>query len=178
MALPHWRLSSFYAYCETRWSPSRSSVSAIAAKPINNPFVELIQTNPDRSSKRSGFFMPADVPWTGASGVQRTTTVLWTPRAGNQSPDPTRASPRRVGRDSAGTTDPPLPLRDHSYSGTCPAMPGVRRGRETERRMDAPRPFYFLLGRLPTARIVTALASAPRDTEPQGVRRARERSDG
>ena len=52
----------FYAYCETRWSPSRSSVSAIAAKPINNPFVELIRTNPDRSSKRSGFFMPADVP--------------------------------------------------------------------------------------------------------------------
>ena len=132
-----------HAYCETRWSPSRSSVSAIAAKPTSNPFVELIQTNPDRSSKRSGFFMPADVPRAGASGGQRTTTVLWTPRAGNQFPDPGRLRRAMEATARRRETDPPLSLRDDPDNGTCPAMPmrggaGKRSGAWTRRD-----PFIF-----------------------------------
>ena len=43
-----------------------------------------------------------------------------------------------------------IPTADHAP----PCL--VRRGRETERRTDAPQPFYFLLDRLPAAKIVTA----------------------
>ena len=65
------------------------------------------------------------IPADGASGGQRTASVLWTPRAGNQSPDPIRISPRHGGRGETGETDPPLSLRDRFDSGSCPAMPGA-----------------------------------------------------
>ena len=155
----------------------RSSVSAIAAKPTSNPFAGLIRTNPDRSSKRSGFFMPADVPRAGASGGQRTTTALWAPRAGNQFPDPGRLRRATEATARRRETDPPLSLRDDPDNGTCPAMPSAAGpGNGAAHRCAAPSD--FLLGRLPTARIVTAGTSAPRNVEPQGVRRARGRSGG
>ena len=45
-------------------------------------------------------------------------------------------------------------------------------------RWPAPPSEAFLCGRLPTARIITVGTPAPRNTEPQGVRRARGRSGG
>ncbi len=50
-------------------------------------------------------------------------------------------------------------------------------GPETERRTGAPRP-WFSFGPFAYGNLAPALASAPRNVEPQGVRRARGRSGG
>ena len=100
--------------------------------------------------------------------------------AGGSTP---RHAPTRVPRvggsegvpPPSGTSPRPETRCFRTFAGR-PAHDGACAGRSTERRAAAPPSLDFLLGRLPTARIVTASTPAPRS--PDFVRRARGLSGG
>ena len=178
MALPHWRLSCSMPTARRGghrrglpYPPSQRSLQVIHSPDSSEQIPIVLPNGRDFSCPRMsrGRVPPAARGRLPPSGLHAPGTSSRTQEGFAVPRRPRLAGGKRTLRYRSGT----IPTAERA-----PAMPGVRRGRETERRMDAPRPFYFLLGRLPTARIVTALASAPRDTEPQGVRRARGRSGG
>ena len=106
---------------------------------------------------------------TPSSGPRPTRTAGWAERL--PSPMVERDGPASLSNSSSQ----PETRCFRTFAGR-PAHDGACAGRSTERRAAAPPSLDFLLGRLPTARIVTASTPAPRS--PDFVRRARGRYGG